>query len=413
MNHDPSLRRLRHMRRLATGLLVGMGAIYAASSLLIPHAPWMRAVQAFSEAAVVGACADWFAVTALFRHPFGLPLPHTAIIPHAKDRIGDALGRFIVDNFLNPRRLDAKLKALALGAWGGEWLVRPENARAVAVRLVQLGSALSRSLPAEELEGLIASVGQAAARSIPAAPAAAALLRLLWDEDRVQPIVTRVTALIASYVQTHHDVVRQMVRNQIWRWLPEFVDKAVASRITAGVVQLLLDLQDPAHPWRSELNGLVRDWRRRLEEDPELQARCEALKVQFLKQFASSNDASRIWADIARHLMVGLDKGEDELEDRVARLVGALGAWLARERSVQASINMSARAFVRRVLSPRRHEIGAYVAETVRGWDARTIVDRLEVQVGPDLQFIRINGAIIGGLVGLALYAMSRLMGLP
>ena len=196
MNHDPSLRRLRHMRASCDGPAGRNGRD-------------LRRVQPLDSArsgaarssGVLGSGGRRGLRRLVRRHsavppplrPPPSPTPPSSLM--RKTALATPLVAFIVDNFLNPRRLDAKLKALALGAWGGEWLVRPQNARAVAVRLVQLGSALSRSLPAEELEGLIASVGQAAARSIPAAPAAAALLRLLWDEDRVQPIVTRVTRL--------------------------------------------------------------------------------------------------------------------------------------------------------------------------------------------------------------------------
>ncbi|MBE7220142.1 MAG: DUF445 family protein, partial [Caulobacteraceae bacterium] len=152
------------MRAWATGLLLLMAALFVGASLLQPRVPALAWVRAFAEAALVGACADWFAVTALFRRPLGLPIPHTAIIPRAKDRIGEALGRFIVENFLSPRSLDARLRSAELAAWGGRWLRRPDRAQAVAQRVVALGPALAGGLPGGALEALAGAAALAAAR---------------------------------------------------------------------------------------------------------------------------------------------------------------------------------------------------------------------------------------------------------
>ena len=268
--------RLRRMQALATGLLVIMALIYVGSGLLVPAWPAAGYVRAFSEAAVVGACADWFAVTALFRRPFGLPIPHTAIIPRAKDRIGEALGRFIVANFLDPRSLDAKLRELEFAAWGGGWLRRPENARTVAIRAVQLGPELSRALTGGALEALAGAAALAAAKAVPAAPTAAAMLTALWNDGRVQPLIARAAALLADYLRQNQDVILEKVQGQSWRWMPSFVDRAIARRITGGVLQMLSDVQDAEHPWRVALGQAGDDWTGGLAIDPGLRARGEA-----------------------------------------------------------------------------------------------------------------------------------------
>ena len=404
------------MRALATGLLVAMAALFVTTSLLALRwpalGPALGYVRAFAEAAMVGACADWFAVTALFRRPLGLPIPHTAIIPRAKDRIGAALGRFIVDNFLSPRGLDAKLTKLELAAWGGRWLRRPDRTDTVAERLVAMAPGLARGLPGGTLEELVGAAALAAARATPAAPTASALLAAVWNEGRSQPLVERGAALLAGYLEAHQDIILEKVQSQSWRWLPNFVDRAIARKITAGLLQLLTDVQDAEHPWREALGAAVERWITRLAADPELRAQGEILKARLLDDPRLRTHAHRLWLEVATRLEGEWRGGSSALVTRLSALLQALGAWLEDDPGVQSALNRGARIFVRRTLAPRRHAIGRYVAEVVEGWDARAIVERLELQVGPDLQFIRVNGTLVGGLVGVALYIASRLFGL-
>lgn len=404
------------MQALANGLLAAMAALYVAAALVAARWPAAAAaagyVRAFAEAAVVGACADAFAVSALFRRPLGLPIPHTAIVPRAKARIGEALGRFIVENFLSPRVLDAKLRELELAAWGGAWLGRPQNARAVAERVLKVGPELVRASPPGALEALAGAAALAGARMTPAAPTASALLAALWDEGRVQPLITRGAASLGDYLARRQEVVLETVQAQSWRWMPGFVDRAIARKVTDGLLQLLADVQAPDHPWRLKLAEEVERLIARLAADPELRAAGEALKARVLQDPRLHAHLRRLWAQVERRLASEWSGGEAALQERLEALVQALGAWLESDPAVQRALNTGARTFVRRVLAPRREQIGRFVAQTVAGWDARSVVERLELQVGPDLQFIRLNGTLVGGLVGLALYAASRWAGL-
>ena len=412
--HDTISRRarLKRMQTLATGLLVVMAALFVASSLLVSRWHALSLVRAFAEAAMVGACADWFAVTALFRRPLGLPIPHTAIVPQNKDRIGDSLGRFIVENFLSPRVLDAKLRQLELAAWGGAWLLAPRNAAALADRLVTWGPELVRALPSGTLEALAGSAAMAAARSTPAAPTASALLAAFWNEGRVQPLVERGAGLLSTYLAEHQEVVLQKVQGQSWRWLPPWVDRAIARRITEGLVQLLADVQAPDHPWRLKLVQGIEALIARLAEDPELHRQGETLKRQILDDPRLHEHAHRLWIEVERRLQTQWGSEDGELRDKLTHVIQDLGKWLRNDPGMQRALNIGARALSRQVLAPRREAVGRFVAQVVRGWDARSVVDRLELQVGPDLQFIRINGTLVGGLVGLAIYVLSRSLGL-
>ena len=396
------------MQALATGLLGAMAIVFVLASCGASRWPGLAYVRAFAEAAMVGGVADWFAVTALFRRPLGLPIPHTAIIPRGKDRIGAALGRFIVENFFSPRVLDAKLKDLELAAWSGGWLRQPANARAVAVRIVRMGPELARALPQGALEELFGSAALAGARAVPAAPTASALLAAVWDEGRAQPLVDRGAELLGGYLAEQQDVILEKVQGQSWRWMPGWVDRAITRKITAGLVQLLADVREPGHPWRAKLGETAELWISRLGADPDLRVQGERLKLQLLADPRLKAQAKRLWGELRRQVEAGALGSSDGLERRLEALLQDLGAWLQHDPAVQRALNTGARALVRRVLAPRRQEIGRFVAQVVEGWDARSLVARLELQVGPDLQYIRVNGALVGGLVGLILFAASR-----
>ena len=385
-----------------------MAVVFVATSLAEHRWTWMGYVRAFAEAAMIGGCADWFAVTALFRRPFGLPIPHTAIIPQGKDRIGAALGRFIVENFLDPKVLDAKLQDLELARWGGDWLQRPRNARNVANRLVRFAPEFARALPQDALEQLVGAAAIALARATPAAPAASALLAAAWNEGRAQPLVERAAEWLATYLAKHQEVILEKVQAQSWRWLPSFVDKAIARQITRGLVQLLIDIRQPEHPWRAKLAEAVRTLVSRLAEDPELRRQGEVLKHQLLEDPRLAKHASRLCSLLRERLRASGPDDGDAIRERLQTLVRDLGRWLKDDSNIQRNLNAGARTVVQRILAPRRHQIGEFVAQIVEGWDARDVVERLELQVGPDLQYIRVNGTVVGGLVGLILFAILR-----
>jgi uncharacterized membrane-anchored protein YjiN (DUF445 family) len=400
------------MRLLALGLLLLMAAVFLVTTL---WGGWPGAgyVRAFSEAAMVGALADWFAVTALFRRPLGLPIPHTAIIPRNKDRIGDALGRFIVENFLAPEVVDARLRKIELAGWGAAWLAEPRNAERLAGRVAGGLSALIRAMPPGAMREIAGAAALAGARSIPAAPALGALISAAWREETAGPLIRRGAELLSAYLDDNQDVVLEKVQSQSWRWMPKWVDKAIAKKINAGLVQLLQDVQQPDHPWREKLNEVVAALADKLAHDPETIAKGEEIKQSLLEDPRLLVHAASVWETIEARLKTqGL--GDDAvLREKLAPLIADLGRWLASDRVMQRALNRSARALFNEVLAPRRQEIGRFVANVVHGWDARSVVDRLELQVGPDLQFIRINGTLVGGLVGLGLYIVGRLLGAP
>jgi uncharacterized membrane-anchored protein YjiN (DUF445 family) len=405
-------RAFRRMRRIATGLLVLMAVVFVAASLGVERFPALAYVRAFAEAAMVGACADWFAVTALFRQPFGLPIPHTGIIPRNKDRIGQSLGDFIADNFLTEAVLAEKLHRFEVARWGGDWLQRPQNAERTARRIaLALPKALA-ALPPGALRDLAGSAALATVRSAPAAPMASRLLDALWRDGRGERLIERGLEMASAYLAERGEDIEAQVARQAPAWLPRWADRAIASRIGKGLLKALEDMRDPEHPWRAKLRETVETYIRRLAEDPDLQAEVETWKSRLLDDPTVRAQATDLWAAFEQGFHKALAAEPRAVAERLERTLVALGAWLSEDARAQGRLNEGARRLVRQVIAPRRHEIGLFVAQVVASWDTRSLTDKLELQVGKDLQYIRVNGTIVGGLVGLLIYAVARALSL-
>ena len=394
------------MRWFATGLLFLMVGLLIAARLLSPRWPWLGYVAAFAEAAAIGACADWFAVTALFRRPFGLPIPHTAIIPRNKDKIGEALGAFIAGEFLAPRVLDQKLRQLDMAKSVAAWVSSPANAADVA-RLA--GGVLPEILASgPELKAFAADAARRLASATPAGPLASRLLAAVWNDGRSQTLIEQAISKIAAYLEARKDFVAEQMSSRSGGWMPKFVDRFLAERFTEGLTGALQGMSDPDHPWRHETSALVERLIERLAHDPETMAQAEAWKQSVLDNPAFQSQMRSIWSDIEARLAHDPTLQSEAVSSALERGLMALGRWLREDEGARQRLNGWIRIFVRRGLSPRRREIGDFVAGVVRSWDAKDVVDKLELQVGRDLQYIRINGTVVGGLVGLIIYAVTQ-----
>ncbi len=399
-------RDLARMRALATGLLLLMTAIFLATRLAPPAWTWTAYVGAFAEAGMVGACADWFAVTALFRRPLGLPIPHTGIIPRGKDRIGEALGDFIAGNFLTPGVLDARLGRLEPARRLAAWLNAPGHAEVLAGRIAAAVPGMLGS--GAELRALAGEILRRAARAGPVAPLASRVLGWLWRDPGVQGLVGRLIDRLADFGAEHEGFIKARIAGETWKWLPKWVDRFLAEKFTRDLLRAAGELRDPEHPWRHDLNAAVEDLITRLADDPEYRARGEALRERLLADPSLAARLEGVWRELSERLTGDPAARDALLTDAALRALRGLGAWLAEDAQVRARLDRWVRVAARRTLSSQRQVIGAFVAQVVAGWDARDVADRLELQVGPDLQFIRINGTLVGGLVGLAIFALSR-----
>lgn len=407
---EQKYRDLLRMRRLATLLLVFMTCVFAATSYGLRLWPWLGYVRAFSEAAMVGACADWFAVVALFRRPFGLPIPHTGIVPRNKERIGGALGRFMSNNFLSPAVLAKRLDRIEAAAFVIGWLNQPGNARRIAE---QASRFLPQALDALPREALVGWASEAALRGLSVVPAAALAskgLSLLWAHGETQALLDNGIAWAETALLRNKDYIRAKVTQNSSHFIPKWVDSLLADRLMSGLQTSFAEMRKPEHPWRQEVKRGVEKLIFDLAHDAGMRERAETLKQEWL--------ANPVIVAQIREACDGLHaQAAETLTARTAAISSALevallafAQWLQDDPHIQRRIDRWGRRIALRALSPRRAEIGHYIAGVVANWDATTLVNRLELQVGRDLQYIRINGTIVGGLVGLLIFIVSKFL---
>jgi uncharacterized membrane-anchored protein YjiN (DUF445 family) len=404
---------LRRMRTIATLLLVAMAVVFAATTVADASLPWLPYVRAFAEAGMVGACADWFAVVALFRHPLGIPIPHTAIIPSNKERIGPALGRFITNNFLDVKVAHERLAQVDMVGRLAHWLNDPmirgqlvDNAYRALPRILQ-------SLPGPTAGEFLGRIARYGIESVPAAPLASKLLQVLWAGGAAEQALDRAIVFAEISLARQKDVIGQKVAEHSYRWVPAWVDRIIADRVMNGMLSTLRELRDPDHPWRIELQRAVEKLIADLASDPKMLSAGEAIKADLLANPLFIEQGKMLWTEIEAGLHSEIPTRSKMIADALDVALRGIGAWLEEDPARRTRLNRRVRLAVLRLLLPRRAEIGAYVTQVVNNWDTATLVDRIELQVGKDLQYIRINGTLVGGLVGLLIFTVSKWIASP
>lgn len=408
---EQKTRDLRRMQRVATLLLVFMTLVFIVTSVT----PWpsLGYVRAFAEAAMVGACADWFAVVALFRRPFGLPIPHTGIVPRNKDRIGGALGRFMSANFLSPSVLARRLEKIDAVEFLVDWLGHPGNARRIADQASLFLSTAIGALPREPLVDWLTTAALRGIDAVPAAPLASRLLALFWARGETQALLDSAIAYAEASLIRHKDFIRASVAQKSSRFIPKWVDNMLADRVINGLQSSLAEMRKPQHPWRLDIRRAVETLIFDLANDPEMLARGEAMKREMLASPLFVAQVHEVCDNLQTQAMENLSARSAMVSEGLEFALLAVGRWLREDPKIRAQLNRWGRRTALRALSPRRAEIGAYIAGVVQNWDATTLVNRLELQVGRDLQYIRINGTLVGGLVGLIIFIFSKWLPSP
>jgi uncharacterized membrane-anchored protein YjiN (DUF445 family) len=400
------------MKVVATGLLVAMAAVFVVARLLEPQYPALSYVKAFAEAAMVGGLADWFAVTALFRHPLGVPIPHTAIIPRNKDRIGEALANFIRENFLIPSVVARRMQKLDVAGAAGRFLQTPAGQgtriRAGASRLI---ADLFESLDDERLGGIVKGAIALRLRRTELAPLLGHALASAINEDRHVPMLEAAIRWTARALDANEQLIRDMVRKKA-NWVLKLagLDEKLANAVIDGLRKLTVEMStDPGHPVRQKVEEALAQLANDLQTKPETRARVEAMKDQLLDNRSVSLWLDTIWQK-GREAVIRAARNPDAvLAGKLGEVLKSMGGTLEKDPRIRAAINQFARRAVVGMAASYGGQIVKLVSETVRGWDARTVTARLEAAVGRDLQYIRINGTVVGGLVGLVLHVADAL----
>lgn len=402
---------LRKMKLVATGFLVFALVVFLVARYFEPVYPWLGYLRATAEASLVGGLADWFAVTALFRRPLGLPIPHTAIMQTQKDRVGRILGNFVQSHFLSRSVLHARLTGLRLTDRVASWLGDPDHRRDLAR---QLAGGLSRAisaLPEEEVKDFVQRSAVSRLESVQFAPLIGDILSVAAAEGRPQELLDEATKLIGGVLVDGRDAIRTKVRAESPRWLPLGVRDAIADRMVGGLQHFLSEVAaDRSHPMRGKFEGVVHEFIRRLKTSPEMNARAELLKRDLLGHPVVEDLVSSVW-DRARSAAERYRAAPEQtsLEPLETGLL-ALAESLAASEQLRSEVDEFIIDVVTALLEQNRHEIADLIAATVRDWDPVVAARRIELAVGRDLQFIRLNGTLVGGLAGLVIYIVSKLL---
>ena len=398
------------MRLVATGLLVVMAATFLAARAAGDVHPTFGFIRAFAEAAMVGGLADWFAVTALFRHPLGLPIPHTAIIPRNKDRIGDTLAAFLRDNFLVPGVVARRMGQLDVASAAGRWLASPPGGEGRLRRgASRLAADMLGAFDPQRLGGMVKTTIAQRLRTLDVSPLLGQALSAAIAEGRHMPLLDGIIRWVARVLNANEHLVRAMVHDRagsILRWTG--LDETLASKIIDGLEGLINDMaDDPAHPLRAKAEEGLEVLAYDLQYDPKMRARIEVLKAELIDNPAMQRWLDGLW-EAARGGLLRIARDPDAaLAGKFGEALRQLGTTLQQDPKLRATINRFARRAAVGMAADYGDGIVRLVSETVRGWDARTITRRLENAVGRDLQYIRVNGTLVGGLVGLLLHMID------
>jgi uncharacterized membrane-anchored protein YjiN (DUF445 family) len=405
---------LRRVKALATLVLAGTLALFVAAKFLLPLHPAFGFVAAFAEAATIGGLADWYAVVALFKRPLGLPIPHTAIIQSNQKRIAEKLGEFIETHFLEPAPVEAKLRQIDFGSFIAEWLRDRKRSTDLARFALRL---LPEAVSATETSGLMQFISRrimTQLQGIDLAPLAAGTLRAFVAEGRHQ-------GLFDDILQAVHQTLTQaetmaMIRAKIRAELPTLLklyraDKYLVNKIVASVSTFFEEVRNnPGHPFRGEFNRLVLSFVDRLSSDKRYADRIDGLKRDLLARPELGELARTIWAN-TRQFIESSASGESQvLQQHLAGMFVKAGEALAGDSELRGEINEGFVAVLRSFVADQKSGVSTFIADQVKAWDMGQLISLIEINVGRDLQYIRFNGSLIGGLAGLALYTCEFLL---
>ena len=399
------------MKTIATSLLGVMAIVFIVSSRLRPAYPLLAWVEAFSEAALIGGLADWFAVVALFRYPGGIPLPHTAIVPHNKDRIGVQLGIFVEQNFLTPALIASKLRELDLARHLLRWFAVPENCRTLFVTVRALVPRLLEAVDDVEVRAAVRRVVAKEVEELDVSRAAGAVLRIVTADGAHQRVLARVLPVIAAWLNGQRaEIKRRFAKRSILT--PGFVDAYIVNRFVDGMIDLVDEVATtPSHPMRIQLDAYLQQLVVRLHDDPETAAQAERLKRAILDGSELDQLVATGWSALKARLERAPSEPAVPAASRLAQIAANIASSMLEEDELVERLNVRLSDAAETVLGQFQQQFSQLITEIVQRWDADVITEKIETELGPDLQFIRLNGSLVGGAAGVVLHAALVITG--
>ncbi|MCY1659733.1 DUF445 domain-containing protein [Chryseobacterium sp. SL1] len=411
MNDEAKRKQLRKYKAFATGLFVLMAVLFIGTTLLQKtiDSHWIGYVRAFSEAAMVGALADWFAVTALFRHPLGLPIPHTNLIENSKQKLGDNLGNFVVNNFLSPENIRPYIQKLKISNFVGEWLGKEKNQDVLLKNLSDIVLDILNKLDDSEVSRFISKKVSEMTDTIKLNAILGNGINYLLDKNDHQRIITNLSSQIKNYIAENDEMIKDRVKKGSYTFIPAFVDNKIADKITSGLSDFFKEIeQDPNHEIRNLITQKIYDFSNELKQDPKWEEEFKNIKNDLLKNDKLNEYSNDIWISIKNTLTKELQDDESSLKKYLSKNLNEFSQNLKNDENFQKKIDDWVRVTAYKYILKNTHQFGNLISSTVGNWQGKELSEKLELEVGKDLQFIRVNGTIVGGLVGLIIYTIAH-----
>ena len=391
----------------ATALLLVAAALFGATFLAPGPNFWTLLLRSITSASLVGGIADWFAIVALFERPLGLPIPHTGVIPRNKERIATGLSRFVETHFLDPSTITARLRTADLSMLTARWLADPENAANIADRATQALSALVASIPEAELRSFVRRAALRGVSRLDLTTLLSLTLQVIYETGRHQELFENVVARARRWVAEHPGRIHALVQERTAWWVPKSIDRGLSRALADQALQLLDELANPDCEARNDFDAAVAGLINDLRELQRYRERIELIKRDLLSSGRVELSLDVAADELRRLALEDMAEKRSTIRDAIGNAVLAFGHRLQADEGLRRRLERRLIWFVRSMVLPWRHNIGRFIADVVRGWEARTVSERLEQTVGRDLQYIRINGTLVGGLVGGVLFLLT------
>ena len=411
MNDTEKKIQLRRYKMFATGLFVLMAIIFIIMTILEKknHAHWIGYIRAFSEAAMVGALADWFAVTALFNYPLGIKIPHTNLIENSKERIGDNLGNFVVENFLSPQNIRPYIQKIKISGFVGDWLSKERNQENLMKEVSHIILDILNKLDDTEVVNFIGKKAKEMSDDLKINEIIGNGLEYILDKNDHQRFITNLSKQIKEYVLNNQNLVKERVKSESFFLVPKFVDDNIADKITKGLSKYFEEVElNENHSLRKEITDKLYSFSSEIKTEEKWVEEFATIKKDFLKEEKIKQYSTDIWNSIKKSLSKELEEEQSALKNYIKKNLAELSENLKTDENFQNKIDHWVRVTAYKYILKNTHQFGALISSTVGNWEGKELSEKLELEVGKDLQFIRVNGTIVGGLVGLIIYTVAN-----